>query len=110
MCVSSLATEENINNNKKEIRHCQLPSVSYAASFCAEHSLIFFGGGANYLHWKSASTKLFTERKYCQYCAQLVVNDLSLLINCMFVYSLLTLKWAKKDRLKNSQHTPNTLI
>lgn len=45
-------------------------------------------------------TKLFTARKHCQNYAQLVANDLSLLINCMFVYSLLTLKWAKKYRVK----------
>lgn len=82
--------------------------------FCIELSFIFFCDCVYYLHWRSVSTKLFTERKYCQNCAQLVANDLSLLINCMFVYSLLTHKWAKKYRMKTSQHSVkhalNTLI
>lgn len=110
MCVSSLAVWEK----KEKMCHCQLPSLSNTAFFCVELSFIFFCGCVYYLHWKSVSTKLFTERKYCQNCAQLVANDLSLLINCMFVYSLLTLKWAKKYRMKTSQHSVkhalNTLI
>lgn len=86
--------------------HCQLPSLSNTAFFfCIELSFIFFCDRVYYLHWRSVLTKLFTERKYCQNCAQLVANDLSLLINCVFVYSLLTLKWAKKYRMKTSQHS-----
>lgn len=88
--------------------HCQLSSLSNTA-FCVELSFIFFCGYVYYLHWTSVSTKLFAESIYCQNDAQLLANDLSLLINCMFVYSLMTLKWATKIQNKSLQTLKNTL-
>ena len=106
-----------MGEQKKKRENVPLP-----ASFSEQHCLFsssylfifFFGGGGrlNFLLFSSATVciiyigdlyweKVFTDRKHCQNCAQLVANDPGLLINCMFVYSLLTLKWAKKYRVKN---------
>lgn len=104
VCASSPAVWEN----EKNVPHRQLPSLSNTALFFVLNFLsfpsvtvciIYIGD----LYWQSFF--FLTERKQCQSCAQLVANDLSLLINCMFVYSLLTLKWAKKHRMKTSQHS-----
>lgn len=89
---------------KRKCATASFPLCATPLFFCIELSL-FFCDCVYYLHWRSVLTNLLTERKYCQNCAHLVANDLSLLINCMFVYSLLTLKCAKNYRIKNSKQT-----
>jgi len=81
---------------KKENCHSQLPSVSKPArgssNFFLFHPATVCINYIGDLSWQS----FLWRGKYCQNCAQLVANHLSLLINCMFEYSPLTLKRSKK--------------
>lgn len=95
MCASSLRVE---GGGKKKC-HCQLPwatllvviGISFSFSFVTMCVLITLE--------ICLDKAFFTARKCCQSCAQLVANHLSLLINCVFAYSLLTFKWAKKYKI-----------